>query len=162
MREVEERGDLGALAAERDRQIDEPPNVERRSSEIYRAVPPARDVRVSPAAVVRQDHPLVLARPQVVADELANQVVGEVLKDVLGDQEIGGGKLVGDVTDLESDPAGLVPGAHGRDDIGGDVDTEITGITPVDRAREAPIPTAGIDDRRDTVGLDEVFDVRAI
>src|SRR5258705_6174976 len=54
----------------------------------------------------------------------------------------------------------LVP--DGRDDIRGDVDSEIARVAPVDRAREAPIPTTSIDDRLDAVLLHEVFDVDAI
>src|SRR5258705_6058653 len=52
--------------------------------------------------------------------------------------------------------------ADGRDDIRGDVDSEVARVAPVDRAREAPIPTTSIDDRLDAVLLHEVFDVDAI
>ena len=84
LREVEERGDLLSLEWELDRKVDEPFDVERRSGEVNHSVFPGPDVQVLSAAVIREDDPLVLALPQVVLDELVNQLVGEMLQDVLG------------------------------------------------------------------------------
>src|SRR5215217_1836972 len=79
MREVEERGDLGGLVSERDRKIDESSHLERRGGEVNRSVTPVRNVTVPAAAVIRENDPLVLTLPQVVPDELVNQLVGEML-----------------------------------------------------------------------------------
>ena len=160
--EVEERGDLPSLGSELDRKVDEPFDLERRGGEVNHVVIPGPDVPVLAAAVIREDDPLVLALPQVVLDELLNQLVGEMLQDVLGYEQVRGGEVLGDVADLELDVAFLVLLADGLDDIGGDVDPEVARIAPVHRAREAPVPGTRVYDRLDGVLLHEVFDVGAI
>src|SRR5688572_6959582 len=79
LREVEERGDLAGLVSERDPKVDELPDLERRGGEVNRSVSPARDVTVLAATGIRENDPLVLTLPQVVPDELVNQLVGEML-----------------------------------------------------------------------------------
>src|ERR687895_204586 len=75
LREVEERRDLPGLISELDWKVDEPSDLERRGSEVNRSVSPARYVTVLSAAVIRENDPLVLTLPQVVPDELVNQLV---------------------------------------------------------------------------------------
>jgi hypothetical protein len=79
LRKVKERSDLAGLVSELDRKVDEPSDLKRRSCEVNRSVSPARDVTVLAAAVIRENDPLVLALPQVVPDELVNELVGEML-----------------------------------------------------------------------------------
>src|SRR5689334_9463408 len=59
LRQVEERCDLCGLDSERDRKVDEPSHVERRSSEIKWPVSARLGIQVLPGtgAVVRQDDP---------------------------------------------------------------------------------------------------------
>ena len=85
-----------------------------------------------------------------------------MLQDVLGYEQVRSGEVLGDVADLKLDLVFLVLLADGLDEIGGDVDPEVTHVAPVNRFREAPVPAARIDDRLDGVLLDEVFDVDAI
>src|SRR5262249_16261842 len=140
VRQVEERGDLRSRGSELDRKVDEPFDLERRGSEVNHSVFPVRDVPVLATAVIPDAYPLVLALPQIVLDELVNQLVGEMLQNVLGYEQVRGGELLGDVVDLELDLAFLVLLADGLDDIGGDVDPEVARVAPVHRAREGPVP----------------------
>jgi len=160
--EVEERGDFRCLGSELDRKVDESFDLERRGSEVNPSVIPGPNIPVLAAAVIREDYPLVLALPQVVLDELVNQLVGEMLEDVLGYEQVRSGEVIGDVTDLKLDIAFLVLLTDGLDHIGGDVDPEVARVAPVDRARETPIPAARVDDRLDGMLLHEVFDVGTI
>src|SRR5688572_21903377 len=163
LRQVEKRGDLH-LGPERDRKVDEPFDLERRGGEVNHSVSPWQDVEVSrrAATVICQDDPFVLARTQVVFYELLNELVGEVLQDVFGYEQIRSGQVLGDVANLKPDLAFLVFLADGLDDIRGDINPEVARIAPVHRTREAPVPAARIDDRLDGVLPHEVFKVSAI
>ena len=161
--QVEERADLHSLFSKLDRKIDESAELERRGGEVNHSVFPGFDVPVlASAAVICEDNPLVLALPQVVIDKLVNQLVGEMLQDVLGYEQIRGGEFLGYVADLKLDLVSLVLLADGHDNIGGDVDPKVARIAPIDCAREAPVPAARIDDRLYSVLLDEVLNVCAI
>src|SRR4030095_8979285 len=162
LREVEERGDLLSLRSEFDRKVDQSLDLERRSGKVNSSVSAIEDVVVLAAATVRQDDPLVLVLRQIVLDELVNQLVGEMLQDVLGYEQVRGGEVLGNVADLKLNLACLVVLADGLDDIGGDVDPEVTRVPPVYCGREAPVPGTRVDDRLDSVFLDERFYVRAI
>ena len=75
LRQVEERRDLPCLGSELDRKVDESFDLERRGGEVNHSISPGPDVPVLAAAVIREDDPLVLAPPQIVLDELLNQLV---------------------------------------------------------------------------------------
>ncbi len=102
--QVDERGDL-LCRSELDRKVDESFDLKWRDFEINPSVFPGPNVPVLAAAVTREDDPLVLALPQVVLDELVNQLVGEMLQDVLGYEQVRSGEVLGDVADLKLDLA---------------------------------------------------------
>src|SRR6185436_7653068 len=101
---------------------------------------------VAAPTVIREKDPLVLPLLQIVLDELLNQRVGQMLEDILGNEQVRCGEFVRDIADLKPDLAGLVLPANGVNDIRCDVNPEIARATPIDHAREVPISTTGIHD----------------
>jgi len=69
----------------------------------------------SRCTVIRENCPLVLALFQVVPDERVNQLIGKMLEDVLGDEQVGRRELLSDIAHLKRDLAFLVaPPRHSR------------------------------------------------